>query len=322
MKKKILILFLSVFTVLAFANVNNFSLTTDFAYYPYSKPVAKESTSDVTRFAPLTGIYSGLEFRVVGKYSHIIPTPFGTNPLVKGNNLNLSSSLELTPVSIAPQFSVSFTPIAFLNFSASAKFATGWEFIGIQGMGDFVSNKGGYENLTPFEHYFYEYKFSGLFQFDLAAVVPGDWNHVVTLATYDVIYKGITGVDASKPWIWQGTGEGFNGWNYNSSIILGYQMPLVLQTVGLQCEFSGYYNNSNLDKSFDAWNPTFMKIAINPICILKFNEKHALTIQLGISSRRGFSSEKPTDEKTNFSLDYNGREWYFNRIAFSYAINL
>lgn len=320
--KRILALFC--FVVLSFslfANSDNFSITTDFAYYPKSEPVAKEG-SDVNRFAPLSGVYSGLEFRVVGKYNYIIPTPFGSNPLVKGNNLNLSCAFELTPVSIAPQFSVSFTPIAFLNFSASAKFATGWEFIGIKGMGEYVSNQDGYKNLTPFKNYFYEYKFSSLFQFDLGAIVPGDWTHVVTMATYDVIYKGLTGIDTSKPWIWQGTGEGFNGWNYNSTVVLGYQMPLILQTVGLQFEFSGYYSDSNIDKSFKKWNPTFMKIAINPICILKFNEKHALTIQLGFSSRRGFSSEKSSDDKTNFALDYNGREWFFNRIAFSYAVKL
>ena len=138
--KRILALFgVAVLSVSLFAASSNFSITTDFAYYPKSNPVAKNGF-DVNRFAPLSNLYSSLEFRVIGKYNYIIPTPFGSNPLVKGNNLNLSCAFELTPVSIAPQFIVSFTPITCLNFSASAKIATGWEFIGIKGMGEFVSN--------------------------------------------------------------------------------------------------------------------------------------------------------------------------------------
>ena len=42
------------------------------------------------------------------------------------------------------------------------------------------------------------------------------------------------------------------------------------------------------------------------------------TIQTSFASRRGFSESAGTDA-TNFNLNYNGREWYFNRIAFSYT---
>ena len=95
-------------------------------------------------------------------------------------------------------------------------------------------------------------------------------------------------------------------------------MPLVLQTVGLQFELSGYYDSSSFDVEYANWNPEFMRVNINPICILKFNDKHALTIQTRFSSRRGFSADKG-ESATNFNLDYNGREWWFERIAFSYS---
>ena len=321
MKKNIFLLFILILvTVGVFAEAETkFILITDFAYYPKSSPVAMGlPQDDVSRFAPLDGFYSAVEARVTGKMDYKIPTPFGTNPLVKGNNVTISPALEISPVTLMPQFFVAFTPIAFLKFTASAKIGTGWDFIGIKGMGDLDSAENGYKSLTPFKNYFYEFRLSNLFQFDVGAIVPGDWTHVVMQASYDILYTGLTGVENGTPWIWQASGEKANGWNYYSQIILGYQMPLVLQTVGLQFELSGYYDEASFDAKYLDWNPSFMRVNINPICILKFNENHSLTIQTRFSSRRGFSSDRGEDA-TNFNLNYNGREWWFERVALSYS---
>lgn len=321
MKKLIFTLccLLLIFNVFANEATHNFSVTTDVAIYPKNKPVVTGSNnSDISRFAPTTGLYNNLEARVVGKYTYKIPTPFGDNPLVKGNNLQLFTTLELSPISVAPQIGVTFVPIAFLNFSASAKIGTAWNIFGFRGFAELDSFENGYKNLDNFSEMLYEFKFSNLFQFDLGAIIPGDWTHVVTMATYDIIYTGLTGIESGEAWLYQSTGERITGWNYYSNIILGYQMPLVLQTVGVQFEFSGYYNNDVLNPEYQDWNPSFTKICINPVCILKFNEKNALTIQTSFASRRGFSESAGTDA-TNFNLNYNGREWYFNRIAFSFA---
>lgn len=317
MKKNILTFCLIFFVGFIFCNSSSFSLTTDVAYYPKSENLPKTSDS---WFSPTVGLYSGIEARVVGEYSYKIPTPFGTNPLVSGNNVELIAAIELSPVTFSPIFSVSFTPIAFLNFTASAKVGTGWEIFGISGMGEFVSPQEGFTVSKPFDNFFYEYKFSSLFQFDLGVVIPGDWNHVVMQATYDVIYTGLTNSKTTEPWWWQNGGENFTGWNYYSNIIIGYQMPLILQTVGFQFEFSGYYDSLKLNPNYDKWNKDFCKICINPVAILKFNEKHALTIQTSFASRRGFSA-KQGEAATKYDLEYTGREWYFNRIAFSYSIN-
>ena len=122
--KKIIFLLVILFlvTVGVFAEAEtNFSLVTDFAYYPKSSPVVMgEPQNDVSRFAFIDGFYSGVEARVTAKMDYKIPTPFGTNGLVKGNNVTITPSLELSPVTIMPQLFVSFTPIAFLKFTTSA----------------------------------------------------------------------------------------------------------------------------------------------------------------------------------------------------------
>ena len=156
MKKIIFLLVISLVTFGVFAEAETkFYLVTDFAYYPKSVPTVMGNPQDeISRFAPLDGFYSAVEARVTGKMDYKIPTPFGTNPLVKGNNVTISPALEISPVTLMPQFFVAFTPIAFLKFTASAKIGTGWDFIGIKGMGDLDSAENGYKSLTPFKNYF------------------------------------------------------------------------------------------------------------------------------------------------------------------------
>jgi hypothetical protein len=153
--KKIIFLLVILFlvTVGVFAEAETkFILITDFAYYPKSVPTVMGNPQDeISRFAPLDGFYSAVEARVTGKMDYKILTPFGDNPLVKGNNVTISPALEISPVTLMPQFFVAFTPIAFLKFTASAKIGTGWDFIGIKGMGDLDSAENGYKSLTPFK---------------------------------------------------------------------------------------------------------------------------------------------------------------------------
>ncbi len=298
----------------------SFKVTTDFAYYPLSSPVASQET----HFAPLTGPYKGLEARVTGKYTYSIPVPFGDNPLVKGNTLDLSAALEVSPVSVMPKVSVAFTPVAFLVFSAGADAGTGWELIGIKGMGLYDNGPAKYYSIPAFSSWYINAWCQGLFQFDLAAVMPGDWNHVVMLAAYELKYTTLTGAAAGEPWIWQGTGEKVNGLNYNANIVLGYQMPLVLQMVGIQTEISGFFKD-NYASIYSGYKGDFTKYSINPLAIFKFNDHHSLTVQTCFTARRGYSTEAETVDgrkESELNLNFSAYEWYFNRIAFSYTFSL
>lgn len=299
-----------------FGNENSWSgnIVTDFAYYPKSAYVVGD-----THFAPITGAYSGLEGRVTGNIQYKIPTPFGDNPLVSGNSLRIGSFLEFTPVSLASGLSFSFSPIAFLDFSAGASIGTGWDFIGLHGMATFNPVSTEYDGITPFTAYRYDLWAQGLFQFDLAALMPGEWNHVVMVALYKIQNIGQTkgGADGN-PWMYQTAGEQVNGLKHYSSIILGYQMPLLLQTIGVQTEFEGYYNSNVYNASYAAMKGDFTKISISPLAVLEFSSTDSLIIQPSFSSRRSFS-ETQSSASEGLLLSYAGREWFFNRLALRYT---
>ena len=324
MKKYITLIFLFLaLTGIAAQNTSlktakGFSFSADFAYYPKS-----DKLPGPLHFSPITGPFSGLEFRVVPSFTYTIFTPFSSNSLVSGNNLKIKTALEVSPVSLSPSLSVSFTPVAFLVFSSGAKIGSGWTFapMNVNGMASYDPLSHSYEALSPFSSMNYSLWFEGLFQFDLAAVMPGDWNHVVFVASYKPFYEGITkGGENGNPWLWQGAGENVNAWQYYSNIILAYQMPLMVQTIGVQTEFDSYYSADSFAYRYAQWNPVFTTVSINPLVNLQFSKNQNLIIQLGFSSRRSFT-ESSSSAENDLEKVYESREWYFKRLALSYSFS-
>lgn len=183
-----------------------FSITTDTAYYPKS-----DFITGGDHFSRITGAYDALEARATLHAKYTIPVPFGNNAFVKGNTLVIDNALELSPVSFSPMLSVSFTPVAFLVFSAGAKAGAGWNALGIQGMALLNNKTTEYESFDPFTSLFLDGWASAAFQFDAAALWPGDWHHIVMLANYKTEYSCLTGADNGDVWKWLGTGNKANG---------------------------------------------------------------------------------------------------------------
>lgn len=96
-------------------------------------------------------------------------------------------------------------------------------------------------------------------------------------------------------------------------------MPPVLQTVGVQTELSGQLNGTkDFAAQYHSMNPNFMDISVSPIMVFEFSKEDKLTLQFKFASRRSYT-EKATHTKSVLTgLEQSGREWYFNRVAFSY----
>ncbi len=298
------------------SNPLNFSITTDFAFYPKSDYIAGE-----THFAPLTGAYSGLEGRISGEMDYRIPLPLGDNWLLADSNLVLSAALELTPVSVKPGISLSFTPLPFLVFKTGAQAGTGWNLTGMQGMSYLSLDENyklTYKDYTPFKTWFVKWYGQGTFQFDTGALIEGDWTHIQFMYTYQIYYEALTSAADDEIWMWQCAGNKANGWCDYQNIVLAYQMPLVLSRIGVLTEFGGHYSDS--DYANTAYKGSFKSISISPLMQFTFGEHDSLTALAGFSSRRSFEEEHTESIYAPF-LTYKGREWFFNRIALSWTHN-
>ncbi|MBN2736033.1 MAG: hypothetical protein JXR70_03570 [Spirochaetales bacterium] len=274
---------------------------------------------------PVGSSWGGAEAKVALNYVMKFPFLVGDGALMSGNNLAVKFSGELSPVSINALAATTLTPIAFLNFTLGLKGGTGWA-IGFNGLGKNlpgVNNESAQEE--PFSGLVYEIFASGVFQFDLAALVPGDWNHVVVLAEGKVIYKAFTNAGPNEAWVWEAdSGMNFNGFWFKGSYFLGYQMPIVLNTAGFLVETSQYIDTDNVERSKSSladWNSAFMAMRFGPL----FN--FALTENMSLAVLPQFKYDRKFTNATAGNRYFEYREFeagfvYFDRIAFSYSLSL
>jgi hypothetical protein len=216
-------------------------------------PSGAGTGSAVTRKTILQLQISSLpEAKFRGTESLSFPLFRGSGPLTADNNLRTDFSGELTPVSLNGIAEAVWTPIAFFELNGGGRIGTGWNMALGNGIG--VSRPVGDDNAPkprkremegdPFGGFTWNLYGGGALQFDLGALIPGDWNHLVFRSYHEGRYRSFTGAKAGEPWIFENDdGENLNGWTYYGSFILGYQMPAspVLRALAFMAE---------VDKSF------------------------------------------------------------------------
>lgn len=285
------------------------SFTFNGAYYPKSAYVKGGD-----HFAKPTGAFDGILAKATWKSTYTIPTPLGESKLLSGANVELSGSLEISPLSIRPIANVAFSPLPFLIFDAGASIGSGWNLLGFEGMCEYQNDN--YKNLTPFTRYYHDLWIGATFQFDTGALIESDWSHVVTLVNYQIIYKGIIGIDDGNLWAWQTTEGYVNGLGYNFNATIGYKMPLFVDLVGFMAEMYGYYRNSDYGEYANTYGK-FMTVRLNLFANLKLNDKNSLLVASRVSSRRSFATDHKKGKEEPYLIQ-TGREWFFDCVAISW----
>jgi hypothetical protein len=170
----------------------------------------------------------------------------GDGPLTEGNNIKVALTAEVSPVSLNGIAEAVLTPIAFLEFNAGLRIGSGWNislFGGkVYGIGTNRDDGYGYAKYdgSPFDGLTFQGKAGGAFQFDLAALLPGDWNHVIFRTYHEINYGSYTRAKAGDAWCFENKKEYTNGFIYYSNYVLGYQMPIFLNMIALMTEAEKY----------------------------------------------------------------------------------
>lgn len=285
---------------------------------------AEEGASGITSTTSLGFVAATtLEAKVKLVQSVKIPLLAGNNPLTSGNNLNLKGAFELSPVSINGTFDAAFTPVAFLVFSAGAGIGSGWNIPIANGLRINEPEKDGTGALTgnrelvggPFDGAVWYGKAGATFQFDLAAVMPGDWNHVVFQTYHEAKYRALTSASADDSWLYEAdSGENRNGLNYYGNYVLGYQMPLFINMVALLIEEDLYLydtaNRANWGDDLGRWN-------IGTIMNFQPTEKLSLALIVQMSTQRKFKDSTGDNDfyQSRVIVDSNPLVLKFYRAA-------
>ncbi|MCL2232627.1 MAG: hypothetical protein FWB99_06065 [Treponema sp.] len=183
--------------------------------------------------------------------SQFFTFPFlqGSGPLTSGNNITTVLSAELSPVSINGIGELNWTPIAFFVLSGGGLAGSGWNMPLGYGIGiNRPEGERASPDDPPRESRIHGRSFDGLIwnawgaatlQFDLGAVIPGDWNHVLFQTRQEFRYAAYTRARARESWVFENDSrENQNGWVYRATYIIGYYMPRspVLNTIAFMAE--------------------------------------------------------------------------------------
>jgi hypothetical protein len=167
--------------------------------------------------------------------NHRIRVPFmtGNSSLAADNNILYKITGALPPVSARLELDTTFTPIAFFNINAGTMLGTGWDIRIFNGMGLNADGTGIPESAS-FQGVVITPWVGATLQFDLGALVPGAWTHIVALANQKIMYSWFSGADRGEDWMFEADiGENFNGFKLYGRYFLGYQMPPVLDIAGV-----------------------------------------------------------------------------------------
>nr|WP_315314566.1 hypothetical protein [Treponema denticola] len=202
------------------------------------------------------------------------------NPLTKDNNINFKIGAELSPISFEGKFGIVWTPIAFLEFYTESRVGSGWNIKTLYGLA-LNKNNAGKSNYIPlnFSKSIYSFSFGGAFQFDLGAVIPNDWSHVVFRTDQAALYKAMSGVDSETSWLYQAdSGENRNGWKYQASYLIGYKMPLFLDLIAMKIDVEKKLFASPKGLDNKVWGENLFLTTFGPI--INFNIKKDYNIML------------------------------------------
>jgi len=182
----------------------------------------------------------------------------GESPLTADNDVKLNLTAKISPVSINGIAEAVWTPIAFFQLITGGQAGSGWylDFFGSDCYGLNLNRSDSDGNADAvkdaFGGIFLKALGGGALQFDLAAIIPGDWNHVVARTYHEINYKTYTAAKKNEAWYNDENedGENCNGANYYGNLLVGYQMPTFVNTIALLSEAHRYLYDT---PGRDAW---------------------------------------------------------------------
>ena len=269
---------------------------------------AEDGSKEKSKVKYSTNINVAIAWPLEAKLSvaEIIKVPFlnFNTAFTRGNNIAFKLRADISPVTLEGKFDIVWTPVAFLELYGGASIGSGWSIItnsklgSIHGLSFHTANATGKTTIIPinFTRAFYSGNFGGAFQFDLGAIIPTDWTHVIARIDQYFLYRGIIDADLSASWVFQNDdGTNRNGWTYFGSYVLGYQMPLPLKLIAFQIEtkktlFRGV--RAGLDKS--DWGEDRFSVVFGPILNFQVTDMFTITLLAQLKTVHTYNSSDDT----------------------------
>jgi hypothetical protein len=245
------------------------------------------------------------EAKIGVSQSYIFPFLQGEGPLTRGNNIKTTFSAEVSPVSLNAAGELTWTPAAFFQLAGGVKAGSGWniDLFGKKAKGYGINRPRSASDPTeeiagsPFGGLLWSAFGGGALQFDLAALLPGDWNHIVFRAYQELRYKGNSSAGPEDSWYFENDdGENRNGFINYGSFVLGYQMPLKLNMIGFMAEMTRLLYDTPGRK---AWGDDLTQWTLSALATYVFSDDLDAAFIVQARTRRNYLSG---DDHTFYQL--------------------
>jgi hypothetical protein len=314
------------------------------ALFPASAGAQEAPSEDPAGFKDTTELEVQISSRPELKLKVIetMTFPFlrGDGPLTEENNIKAIFSADVSPVSINGTAETLWTPVAFFQAAAGARAGTGWNIdlfgngiygIGVNAPGDEKDAEGRRKSKVreeAFDGLLWSAWGGGALQFDLAALVPGDWNHLLFRTYHEARYAAYTRATGRQSWFFEADyGENQNGWVYYASYLLGYQMPRspILNTLAVMAELKKNLYNT---PGGDYWGDTLGDWTLSGFLNFVLSPRFRTTLGVQLRSWRNHGSSDLENagmiyyKDRKLQGDYGERRLAFYRAAlvFNYTL--
>jgi hypothetical protein len=245
------------------------------------------------------------EAQIAVSQRFVFPVLQGESPLTNGNNLTLKLGANVSPISFNLLVDTVWTPVAFFNLSLGAKAGSGWNYplfgSEMKGMGLHAAGEDDGVDGSGLDGVVWNAHTGATLQFDLAAIFPGDWHHVVVQVYNEIAYLHYTKA-SGEPWYYENDGGiNQNSFYYYASVLLGYQMPFFIDLAGLMFELKEPLLNPATGEDISGQGPA---MTLSLAAEFKLHERFSVMAL-------GQFTNKLLDPIT----DAYPREWDFFRVA-------
>jgi hypothetical protein len=256
-------------------------------------PLIAQEGTDISSSRELLLQISSLPEAKLGFTQHFkFPFLQGESPLTEDNNIDLALTAEISPISLNGIVEAVWTPIAFFQLAAGSRIGSGWniELFGSEIYGIGINQSGNNDNTeingSAFDGLLWKAQLGGAIQFDLAAIFPGDWNHVVMRSYHEINYKGYTRAKVNEAWYFEADdGENCNGFNYYGNFLIGYQMPVFLNLIAILTEMDLYLYDT---PGRESWGDNLIRLTFSAILGFEITERFSIALLTQFRTRRNF----------------------------------
>jgi hypothetical protein len=212
------------------------------------------------------------ELKVEAGYNVSFPFLQGDSMLTSGNNVKIKTLLGVSPIAATLQVDAVLTPLAVLELNLGGAVGTGWDFplMSLEGIKVGPANDDTTLVSDSLGGLYLKGRVGAALQFDTGAILEGEWKSILLRTYHELNLQSYTGAENTDWWNYESSGVKKNGAAYKGEYVVGYNMPLMVNTAAIMLEHT-------VDSVFDAV-PSSTSLVLGLIANVKFFDGLNLTI--------------------------------------------